>query len=180
MQWTPTGLASVTSDPTITFPENDIALLKIDRISWNSYAHPICLPQNDDDSELFSENTHCTVVGWGKRRPFARYGADVLHEAEVEVIETERCRAAYYGDHPIYSNMICAGSGRTGNGDTCEGDSGGGLMCRTEQEGYEGPWRLFGITSFGDSCGKKYKYGVYTRTSSYLHWIRTVLHLVER
>lgn len=154
--------------------ENDIALLKIDQVSLGSHAHPICLPEWLDDSELLAETTKCMVIGWGKRKPYSRFGADILHEAQVEIIPQHRCVAAYYGTHPITGKMMCAGSGsgRLGNGDTCEGDSGGPLMCQTEEDG---AWNVVGITSFGDSCGKRNKYGVYTRVSVFLPWIKNVI-----
>lgn len=115
------------------------------------------------------------IVGWGKRKASARSGADVLHEAPVQVIEQQRCKDAYQGDHPISPRMLCAGSGKNGRSDTCEGDSGGGLICQVGENSHESPWRIMGITSFGDGCGKKDKFGVYTRVSAYLEWINQVL-----
>ncbi|XP_055343232.1 ovochymase-2-like [Paramacrobiotus metropolitanus] len=157
--------------------ENDIAMLKIDDISWNDYAQPVCLPDADDDTKLLLDTTQCVVAGWGKRRSYARMGADVLHEAPVQVVDQQRCQEAYLGEHPILPRMMCAGSGPRAKGDTCEGDSGGPLMCQVRENGVAGPWRIFGVTSFGDSCGKDHKYGVYTRISSYLSWINHVMRL---
>lgn len=34
---------------------------------------------------------------------------------------------------------------------------------------------LQGITSFGDGCGKRGKYGIYTRTAAYVPWMRAVI-----
>ncbi|GAV00955.1 hypothetical protein RvY_11735 [Ramazzottius varieornatus] len=161
--------------------ENDIALIKISSsIRYDNHVQPACLPNASEDDDLMLNTTRCVILGWGKRRPYARYGADVLHEAEVSVVSHSTCRAAYYHEHPITRKMICAGSGRQGRSDTCEGDSGGPLLCQLSgQENGEGQdaasWKIFGITSFGDSCGKRDKYGVYTRVSSYLDWISTVI-----
>lgn len=33
-----------------------------------------------------------------------------------------------------------------------------------------------GITSFGDGCGKRGKYGIYTRTAGYVMWMRDVMN----
>lgn len=112
------------------------------------------------------------ILGWGKRKPSARFGADVLHEAEVAVIEQQRCKDAYQDDHPISQRMLCAGSGRHGRSDTCEGDSGGPLLCQTQSTPENNPWKIMGITSFGDSCGKRHKFGVYTRVTAFLSWIK--------
>ena len=65
-------------------------------------------------------------------------------------------------------------SGKHGRADTCEGDSGGPLLCKVgPKTGTARPWKLFGVTSFGDSCGKHDKYGVYTKVSMYIEWINT-------
>ena len=44
--------------------------------------------------------------------------------------------------------------------DSCQGDSGGGLVCDD---------KLVGTTSFGRGCG--FYYGVYTKIDNYLKWI---------
>ena len=44
--------------------------------------------------------------------------------------------------------------------DSCQGDSGGGLICDD---------KLVGITSFGRGCG--FYYGVYTKIANYVKWI---------
>lgn len=58
------------------------------------------------------------------------------------------------------------------NIDTCKGDSGGPLM-------YFSPVRqrfeLVGIISFGTGCGDADHAGVYTRVSSYLDWIESII-----
>ena len=33
-----------------------------------------------------------------------------------------------------------------------------------------------GITSFGDGCGKRGKYGIYTRTAGYVNWMRDIMN----
>lgn len=160
-----------------TLAENDIALIKISSsVRWGTHVHPACMPElADEDSELLDNTTRCMILGWGKRIPQAKYGSDVLREAEVDVISQTRCKEAYYGEHGITPRMMCAGSGRNGRSDTCEGDSGGPLLCQLGSDtGTPRPWKLFGVTSFGDSCGKKDKYGVYTKVSMYLDWIDKV------
>ncbi|OQV15689.1 putative Trypsin [Hypsibius exemplaris] len=160
--------------------ENDIALIKISsNIEWSSHVRPACLPLESEleGADLLANSTKCVVVGWGKRKPDHRFGVDVLHEAEVEVISDARCRQTYATEHVITQRMMCAGSGRHGRSDTCEGDSGGPLVCQIGQvepgKPDARPWKLFGVTSFGDSCGKKDKFGVYTKVSMYLGWINS-------
>lgn len=37
------------------------------------------------------------------------------------------------------------------------------------------PWTIFGITSFGDGCGKRNKFGIYAKLPNYVNWIRSVM-----
>ena len=60
--------------------------------------------------------------------------------------------------------MVCAGGG---DRDTCEGDSGGGLVISDGKSSY-----LEGIVSWGKGCGGREGVGVYTRVPSYVKWIR--------
>jgi len=36
-------------------------------------------------------------------------------------------------------------------------------------------WTLFGVTSFGDGCGVKGKYGVYARVANFVEWIHKTI-----
>jgi serine protease 56 len=54
--------------------------------------------------------------------------------------------------------------------DSCAGDSGGPILCKEGDK-----WTIFGITSFGEGCGKKGKYGIYTRLSNYIKWIQKTI-----
>ncbi|XP_018587609.1 coagulation factor X isoform X2 [Scleropages formosus] len=55
--------------------------------------------------------------------------------------------------------------------DACSGDSGGPFVSY-----YRDTWYLTGVVSWGEGCGTKGKYGVYTRLENFLSWIEeTVL-----
>lgn len=56
--------------------------------------------------------------------------------------------------------------------DTCQGDSGGPLMHYSEEDK---AWVLAGITSYGIGCGLPNHFGVYTRVSRYIKWIRSIV-----
>uniref|UniRef100_A0A8C3JN09 Vitamin K-dependent protein C n=1 Tax=Calidris pygmaea TaxID=425635 RepID=A0A8C3JN09_9CHAR len=65
--------------------------------------------------------------------------------------------------------MFCAGYDKDG-GDVCQGDGGGPHVTQ-----YNGTYFVTGIISWGEGCGRKGKYGVYTNLSKFLPWVRSVL-----
>lgn len=87
----------------------------------------------------------------------------------MPIVTNEECRGVYE-DYRITGNMFCAGD-RRGRMDSCAGDSGGPLLCRDPR----GRWTVFGITSFGEGCGKRGKFGIYTRLPNYVRWVHRVM-----
>ncbi|XP_053602824.1 vitamin K-dependent protein C isoform X2 [Plodia interpunctella] len=145
---------------------NDVALLRLPSAARPDLGHGIaCLP---DSAQALPPHSTCIILGWGKRRPTDLHGTRVLHEAQVSTIQQGVCRRSYW-QYAITDNMVCAGRGRR---DSCAGDSGGPLLCRDRDMRYY----LQGITSFGDGCGKRGKYGIYTRTAGYVPWIKRVMN----
>ncbi|CAN0190698.1 unnamed protein product [Lampetra fluviatilis] len=111
--------------------------------------------------------------GLGRARP--RYGepAERLQQLQVPVLDSALCEREHYPRHPggISARMLCAGFPSTSNKDTCQGDSGGPLVCSLTN----GSMAVFGLTSWGEDCGKQGRPGVYTRIASLLPWIQAVL-----
>ncbi|XP_023245938.1 plasma kallikrein [Copidosoma floridanum] len=146
--------------------DNDIALLRLPVTLTPSDTRGIaCLPTAWQD---LPSDQLCTIIGWGKSNTSHEFGTDVLHEARIPIVSDEMCRNVYV-DYKITSNMFCAGY-RRGRMDSCAGDSGGPLLCK-DPEKTDHPWTVFGITSFGEGCGKRGKYGIYARLSNYVNWI---------
>lgn len=83
---------------------------------------------------------------------------------QVPIVGQRQCRAAYRR-YTITDNMFCAGF-KDGGSDTCSGDSGGPLLCRMR-----GRWTVVGVTSFGDGCGRRGKYGIYASVANHVRWI---------
>nr|AOW41606.1 trypsin [Euphausia superba] len=150
-----------------TTVDNDVALLKLPVAlkPGNSPASPACLPEQGSSLPVGSA---CTIIGWGKERDTHIFGTDILHEAQVPVISAQSCRQVYK-DYFITNNMFCAGF-KKGRIDSCAGDSGGPLLCQRQ-----GRWFIYGITSFGEGCGKRGKFGIYSRVSNYYKWIQDVI-----
>ena len=57
-----------------------------------------------------------------------------------------------------------------GGKDTCQGDSGGAIFIRDNENGIEN-YIAVGLVSYGDKCGLPDKPGIYTRVSYFLNWI---------
>ena len=112
-----------------------------------------------------NNSTQVRVTGWGV---VAEGGSVVSLLRTVEVPFVSRnptCNdpRSYRGQ--ITEDMICAG--RQGGGiDSCQGDSGGPATVGVGSER-----RLAGIVSWGEGCARPFKYGVYTRVTTFEDWI---------
>ncbi|XP_072859755.2 serine protease 30-like [Pogona vitticeps] len=154
----------------------DIALVRLEKpINFSRTILPICLPSSSD---IIPVNTSCWATGWGKFFSTSIM-ARILQEVEIPIIDNEECDNMYHqksdvvampeGYRLIYEDMICAGYAE-GKKDTCQGDSGGPLACELN-----GTWFLAGVVSFGFKCGFPNRPAVYTRATSYVHWIQNTM-----
>ncbi|XP_017876530.2 transmembrane protease serine 11A isoform X2 [Ceratina calcarata] len=150
--------------------DNDVAMLRLPVTLTMSPSRGIaCLPA---PNQPLPAKQLCTIIGWGKSRVTDNFGTDVLHEARIPIVSLEACRDVYV-DYAITDNMFCAGYLR-GRMDSCAGDSGGPLLCQDPKKPNR-PWTIFGITSFGEGCGKRGKFGIYAKLSNYVLWINKVM-----
>ncbi|KAI4889256.1 hypothetical protein NFI96_031961 [Prochilodus magdalenae] len=143
---------------------NDIGLLRLKSkdgkcAEESQFVKTACLP-----TETFADGTECTISGWGAT-PQSQHGSSQLLDAEVLLISQEICSSNKVYGKIIDGTMFCAGY-LQGGVDACQGDSGGPLTCVRNQTHY-----IYGIVSWGDSCGEKNKPGVYTRITHFLDWI---------
>ena len=75
-------------------------------------------------------------------------------------------RKGYNGQ--INETMIVAGYLK-GERDSCQGDSGGPLINKETRT-------LIGVVSYGQGCGRKHKYGVYSNVANGNEWITSVMN----
>ncbi|XP_063315789.1 transmembrane protease serine 12-like [Pelobates fuscus] len=149
----------------ISSMDNDIALLRLSKdVTFTKYISPICLPSSRMQIDPAAV---CYITGWGTLA-YGGPGADVLQEAEVDLIPTEMCNRTGWYNGIITKNMVCAGYER-GGVDACQGDSGGPLACYIPETDN---FYLVGITSFGYGCAQANFPGVYTRVSNYDNWTK--------
>ena len=153
---------------------NDVALVQLQKPA----GVPAMALMGVDDRAVDLAGVAATVIGWGFLRETASFDIEALptnlQEVELPVIDTARCRAAY-ADGQLRGNSIdernlCAGFAAGGR-DACRGDSGGPLMIHAAGGG----WVQAGVVSWGEGCGRKNRFGVYTRVAQFEPWIRQVV-----
>ncbi|KAM6414176.1 coagulation factor IX-like [Rhynochetos jubatus] len=149
---------------------SDIALLYLSSaVVFNEYVIPVCLPSPNLAALLSEEGRVGTVSGWGAthdRGSTLRF----LMKVRLPIVSMETCRRST--DRLLTDNMFCAGYD-TEAADACKGDSGGPFTVS-----YHNTWFLLGIVSWGEGCAEKGKYGVYTRVSNYMPWIKEVVESI--
>ncbi|XP_020852819.1 granzyme A [Phascolarctos cinereus] len=154
-----------------TTHEGDLKLLQLNgKVKITKAVRLLKLPQSGKD---IKPGTACQVAGWGKTVNRSNKPSDTLREVNVTVIDRKICNDEdHYNLKPfIGPNMICAGD-INGGKDSCDGDSGGPLICQGS---------FTGITSFGlpGKCGVPQGPGVYTLLSvKYLNWIKNTIKRV--
>ncbi|KAK1905110.1 Hyaluronan-binding protein 2 [Dissostichus eleginoides] len=145
---------------------NDIALLRLegtDGVCANEtqFVKTACLP----DGQL-PDGMGCKISGWGSTEE-SKAGSDHLLEANVMLINQEKCAESDIYGSVLDDTMFCAGH-LMGGVDSCQGDSGGPLTCEQNTKSV-----VYGLVSWGDKCGRKNKPGVYTRVTHFLDWIES-------
>uniref|UniRef100_A0A803TKZ9 Peptidase S1 domain-containing protein n=1 Tax=Anolis carolinensis TaxID=28377 RepID=A0A803TKZ9_ANOCA len=146
---------------------NDIALIRLTSdVVFTQHVFPICLPSSNLASLLIEEQSQGMVSGWGATHAKGKL-TRFLMKVKLPLVSMDTCRQST--EKPITDNMFCAGYAEEGR-DACEGDSGGPFAAA-----YRNTWYLLGIVSWGEGCAEVGKYGVYTRVSNYIPWIKEVI-----
>nr|Q9PTL3.1 RecName: Full=Snake venom serine protease salmonase; Short=SVSP; Flags: Precursor [Gloydius brevicaudus]AAF25008.1 salmonase [Gloydius brevicaudus] len=141
--------------------DKDIMLIRLNRPLRNS-AHiaPLSLPSNPP-----SVGSVCRIMGWGTITSPQVTFPDVLHCANINIFDYEVCRAAY-PELPATRRTLCAGI-LEGGKDSCNGDSGGPLICNGQFQG---------IAYWGaDTCAQPREPGLYTKVFDYIDWIQSII-----
>ncbi|XP_019947231.2 hyaluronan-binding protein 2-like [Paralichthys olivaceus] len=145
---------------------NDIALLRLNGTGGvcareTQFVKTACLP----DAQL-PDGTDCTISGWGATEE-SRFGSNHLLQANVLLINQQKCSEPTVYGRIMDNTMLCAGY-LQGGVDSCQGDSGGPLTCKQNHVNV-----IYGLVSWGDQCGRANKPGVYTRVIHFLDWIKS-------
>ncbi|KAI4541364.1 hypothetical protein MG293_008506 [Ovis ammon polii] len=156
-------------------------------LNWGLGDHAFCRPEPKELTVVLGQDRHnqsceqCQTLAVRDYRLHEAFSpvtyqhdlggeySSFLQEAQVPLIDPERCSAPDVHGAAFTSGMLCAGF-LEGGTDACQGDSGGPLVC--EDETPERQLILRGIVSWGSGCGNRFKPGVYTDVANYLAWIQ--------
>lgn len=166
-------IASVTPHPNYRHSSNyyDIALIRlVRRVTFTRFVRPACLWQKGSIN-----STKAVATGWGQVQ-FAGGRSDDLRKVSLNIIDNSDCRQLYETSKQlrrgIVKSQMCAGYLQGGK-DTCHGDSGGPIQVITPKN--QCVFHIIGITSFGIACAAANTAAVYTRVSSYVDWIESIV-----
>ncbi|KAL7396868.1 hypothetical protein ABVT39_012748 [Epinephelus coioides] len=146
---------------------DDIMLLKLaEKARLDNRVQTIPLPRPETN---IKENQRCSVAGWGSIKTNGSV-VDDLRVVDVSIINLQDCKDKWSG-LPLPDSVICAGGYNTSKG-FCQGDSGGPLVC---------DGKAVGVVSFNNNknCNYPNAPNVYTETSKYLGWIKSIIKPYE-
>ncbi|XP_060563786.1 coagulation factor IX-like [Ruditapes philippinarum] len=167
------------------FYDNDIALIELDSlVEYNDYIRPICVEPAEYNDWTFLKNSGSfgrvfgKVAGCGATKSSffrSKLMPEKLMDVYVPYVDRETCLESMGKKRfRLTDTMFCAGSDIGKTGDSCEGDSGDGLIMATSTR-----WVLTGIVSWGRGCDVDKYYGVYTNVGMFYNWIESVTKFNE-
>ncbi len=137
----------------------DIGLLRLANSADAKYT-PAKLPTQFIEDQYAGVGSYATVSGWGLTSHRGS-PSDTLREVDLPVISNSSCSSQLQFNIP--GSVICGGG--TGGVSACNGDSGGPLAVNVNGEYYS-----IGTVSWGNACRGA---TAFTRTTSYLDWIKS-------
>jgi secreted trypsin-like serine protease len=108
-----------------------------------------------------------TVYGFGDIGDRQDNVSGNLNKVTVPIVSNEDANASESYDGAVDETMIAAGF-PSGGKDSCQGDSGGPLVVFDHRNK---PVQI-GVVSWGEGCAAPNKYGIYSRVSAGLKWIK--------
>ncbi|XP_068118503.1 glandular kallikrein-3, submandibular-like [Hyperolius riggenbachi] len=143
--------------------DNDVQLVQLSgKAKLSNVVKPLELPTTFSDVE---PGTICESAGWGRTRNEPGSDSDKLLEVSLPVISRQKCAAMWKPRAQVITkNMMCTLDAAEGK-DTCNGDSGGPLICQGQ---------LRGVVSFGPKyCGNPVEPAVYAfLNEDNVNWIK--------
>jgi secreted trypsin-like serine protease len=156
---------------------HDLALLQLKEAS----TQPL-LSLASPNSKIMEPDTMATAIGWGLTDAEDNDSApDILQQVDLPLVSNETCQTAYTTEdgnkeYNLLDNQICAGF-KEGKQDTCTGDSGGPLVVLDGSQYVQVGIVSYGGRPNGPICAGPDAYGVYTRVSTYIDFIKQYVPL---
>ncbi|XP_024942537.1 modular serine protease isoform X2 [Cephus cinctus] len=157
----------------------DIAILQLKKpFIFSAVVAPVCLDYRGDDIAILEYGNYGKVAGFGRTE--SADSSFVLQSITVPYIPYSQCISS---SDPLENrkfntaDKFCAGY--TNGSSVCDGDSGGGLVFKTQNL-----WYLRGIVSVGmgtttsggiRSCDS-HAFSLYTKVSTHTRWIQSVIY----
>lgn len=136
---------------------NDIAVIRLSQpFRPTNTFHPVPMANRTPPTQ-----TLCHVAGWGATVENGTANAYLLRMS-VEVLSHATCNQRQSYNGLVREGMICAGTMRGGR-DSCQGDSGGGMICGDS---------VAGVVSFGYGCARPNFPGIYADVSAQQQFVR--------
>ncbi|XP_015435595.1 PREDICTED: trypsin-1-like [Dufourea novaeangliae] len=137
--------------------QNDVALLEL--------KVPFKLTQEINVAPLAirspTPNSICQVAGWGYPANDFPVPTNDLMYVDLPIVDIKECRRLLVNVTSMLPGMYCSGY-YEGQRDACQGDSGGGMICKGV---------LTGIVSGGSGCALPSVPGVYSDVFFFEKWI---------
>jgi len=146
----------------ITQNINNIALIKIKKLTFTSSIRPICLP-TFATNPIFT-NLEVFVAGYGKTQTGATQS--ILKQIPLKTISYSSCKLTYKTSLPV-GGVFCANPKFAGE-DTCIGDGGSPAIVRNSATG---AYTLVGLNFGGSIACDGSKPLVFTDIARYRYWI---------
>ncbi|XP_039314707.1 uncharacterized protein LOC105194836 [Solenopsis invicta] len=162
----------------------DIAILELTRpFVLSTWLVPVCIDTlNSNNRNVLEVDSYGKVAGFGR----TTHGGSsaVLQALTVPMIPLSQCRFTsqqFETEQLITVDKFCAGY--TNGSSVCDGDSGGGLVFKTNSLWYLGGIVSVSLGTFRESdgsirCGNSYS--LFTKVSSHISWIEDVVSKIER
>lgn len=117
-------------------------------------------PVNPGEEVIWQPGVQATAMGWGTTSENGPPSDDLL-QTSVPIVDDLTCAQAF----PAFDagSQLCAGDVANGGRDACQGDSGGPLVV---PNGPGGAWRLAGVVSEGNGCGRPGNPGIDARVGA--------------
>nr|ACJ22641.1 S1 type peptidase [Hapalochlaena maculosa] len=139
--------------------DNDIAVLElVSPVPTGRCIAPIEVPKKGD-----TFHKRCVTAGWGKTAENGIYPTQ-MRRTNIDIIRNDKCQT--YSPGTTVEQHICVGDLLKNGKNICNGDSGGGLICRRT---YDNKYVVAGVASYGFDCDEGF--GVFTNTGTFRDFI---------